>query len=81
MKTVKPWWKRFISPTPSGWKKVRNISGILLGTVITLSTGITGIKTPDWYPNYSWYLYVLFLVVGLYAQSKEKPSIVTSKKK
>ena len=72
MKAVKKFFKRLKSPTPSFWRKVRNLSALVtaIGTAIT---AIPKVPTPSWWTKIAWYVLAISAAATIYAQQKEEP--------
>ena len=74
MKAIREFFKRLKSPTPSLWKKVRNVAAMITA-IATAATAIPNITTPTWWDNAAWYILSLSAAVTIYAQQKEEKKL------
>lgn len=63
--------KRLGTKTPLVPKLIRNLCVVGVIAIPTLASGVTGLKTPDWFSNYGWYAFAVCTIVGVYCQSIE----------
>ena len=74
MKAIREFFKRLKSPTPSFWKKVRNVAAMITA-MATAATAIPNITAPAWWDNVAWYVLAASAAVAIYAQQKEEKKL------
>lgn len=74
MKAIREFFKRLKSPTPSFWKKVRNVAAMITA-MATAVTAIPNIATPSWWDNIAWYILSVSAAITIYAQQKEEKKL------
>lgn len=64
--------RRWKAETPFISKLIVRVCTGTLVAIPILSTGITGISTPQWFLNYAWYVFAVCSVLLIIFQTTEK---------